>query len=485
MSIVLTGNPGNVTPGLAATVIALANNGSGAVRVQTSTPHLFGDGDKVGVVAPPVVGSFTITVIDSTHFDLVGSTYTTTGTGTATDMALAPQIQVPTDGDTKSIQISGLLSTIQALTDRDQFIWGELFTSLELISSGQGTASPTLATTWSAPIEAVPGVYDQGVGNSSPEWDPIENQWLIPAVAGTADANVYCSYDGLDEVWRPLDTPMTTNTTVTAISCGKDPDAVTYYMGLVVPAGLDIMKSTGSGWSAALLDAAANYTDVQIASFGGYAIVATGHSSDNSKVNLITSNNQFGTHGTTNVGATVAKVLKWLLRSNASLFVAAPYSGNGGYATPFLYTSTDGHTFTLRPLSFLPGTDTIVGLDYGRDALGACWIMAVVGGGNGRLYRSVDGITWALQTTLTTLGLLQSIAAIGPVWVGVFSSSGTSPHSLVYSLDTTTWYLASAKLAEQSTLPARVRSNGIQFCANDTNGARFTAVQGPIPGALT
>ena len=326
MSFVLTGNPANVTPGLVATVIAMANNGSGAIRVQTSAPHLFGDGDKVGMIAPPVVGPFLITVIDSTHFDLVGSTYTTTGTGTATDLSLAPQIEVPTDGDTQSVQASGLLSALQALCDRGQFTWEVLYSTLQALTSGQGgAASPTLATTWTAPVEVVPGVYDQGVGNASPEWDPIENQWLIPAVAGTADANVYCSYDGWDETWRALDTPMVTNTSVSSIACGKDSDAITYYMGLCVPAGLDVMKSTGAGWTAALLDPTPNYTDVQFASFGGYEIVATGHSSSSAGVNFITTNDQFGTHAVTNIGATVGKVLQWLLRSNGSIFMLTSF----------------------------------------------------------------------------------------------------------------------------------------------------------------
>lgn len=485
MSIVLTGDPSHLTTGLTATVIALSNS-AGAARAQTSAPHLFGDGDTVAIVAPPVVGQFTITVIDSTHFDLVGSTYTTTGTGTVTDLSLTPQIQVPTDGDTQSVQVSGLLSTVQALCDRDQFIWTELYATLGAISNGQGSASPTLATTWTVQVEADPGVHDQGLGNASPEWDPINNQWLLPAVAGSTDANIYCSYDGWDETWRTVDSPVGPLPGVpTSAACAKDPDAVTFYLGVIVPAGVSVQKSAGAGWSTAYAVTAAGYTDVQIGYFGTYAIVATGNSASNGEVNFLASNDQFATHGTTNVGAHVGKVQQWLLRSNAVIFLAVPYSGNGGFATPFLYSSTDGHTFTALTLGFLSGTDTIVGLDYGKDAFGPCWIMAVVGGGNGRLYRSVDGLTWALQTTLTTLGLVQSIAAVGRVWVAVFSSSGTAPHTIAFSYDTITWYKASATLAEQSTLPARVRSNGIQICANDTNGARFTAVQGPIPGALT
>lgn len=121
MSLILTGNQANVTSALSATVTALANNGSGAIRATTSGPHLFGSNDRVYMnVSPAAVGLFNITVIDSTHFDLQGSTFTATGTGTATDLSLTPQIQVPTDGDTFSAQLSGMLSGLQGVLDRTQ-----------------------------------------------------------------------------------------------------------------------------------------------------------------------------------------------------------------------------------------------------------------------------------------------------------------------------------------------------------------------------
>src|SRR5580658_561999 len=120
MSLVIQGNAANCSDPLSATITALSNNGSGAVRVTTSTPHLFGNGDIVTISTVVLAGWFAITVIDSTHFDLQGSTYSATSTGTATDNSLTPAIQVPTDGDSGSLQISGMLSTLQALADRTQ-----------------------------------------------------------------------------------------------------------------------------------------------------------------------------------------------------------------------------------------------------------------------------------------------------------------------------------------------------------------------------
>jgi hypothetical protein len=122
MSLVIAGNQANITTPLSATVTALANNGSGAIRVTTLASHFFGNGDTVFINATPAVGYFTITVIDPQHFDLVGSTFTSTGSGTVNDFSLTPQILVPTDGDTFSLQLSGMLSALQALCDRTQFL---------------------------------------------------------------------------------------------------------------------------------------------------------------------------------------------------------------------------------------------------------------------------------------------------------------------------------------------------------------------------
>lgn len=122
MSLVLSGNAAHVTTPLLATIIGMANNGSGLIRVQTSAAHHYATDDYVSIITTGTVINtyFVITIIDATHFDLVGSAYTGTGTGTAKNFSLTPQIQVPTDGDTFSLQLSGMLSALQALADRTQ-----------------------------------------------------------------------------------------------------------------------------------------------------------------------------------------------------------------------------------------------------------------------------------------------------------------------------------------------------------------------------
>lgn len=143
MSLILTGDPTHVTTPLTATITALANNGSGAVRVTTGAPHLFGSQDSVIVTTPVLTGQFTITAIDSTHFDLQGSTFTSTSTGTAKDLSLTPQILVPTDGDTFSQQLSGALSALQALCDRTQALQGRFVAQSQTVTA-TGTTTITI-----------------------------------------------------------------------------------------------------------------------------------------------------------------------------------------------------------------------------------------------------------------------------------------------------------------------------------------------------
>src|SRR5215471_2694056 len=119
----MSGDPSHISTPLTATIVGMAS-AAGLIRVQTSAPHHFASGDYVHIqtITTVIDAYYVITVIDTTHFDLVGSAWTGTGTGTATDVSLTPQIQVPTDGDTFSLQLAGMLSALQALTDRTQYL---------------------------------------------------------------------------------------------------------------------------------------------------------------------------------------------------------------------------------------------------------------------------------------------------------------------------------------------------------------------------
>ncbi len=139
MSVVIAGNPANVTTPLIAAVTGTASGAGGVVVISTSpTPHLFGNGDTVdgtGVGGTTEAnGYWIITVIDSTHFSLNGSTWANAWTsgGQFVDTSLTPQVKVPTDGDTFSAQLSGAVSSAQAALDRTQFIWQSLVSLVSL-----------------------------------------------------------------------------------------------------------------------------------------------------------------------------------------------------------------------------------------------------------------------------------------------------------------------------------------------------------------
>lgn len=73
---------------MAIDISGAANNGSGAIRITTSHPHFYTTGLNilVGTVGgvPNANGTWQITVIDSTHFDLIGSTFAGTYTSGGT-----------------------------------------------------------------------------------------------------------------------------------------------------------------------------------------------------------------------------------------------------------------------------------------------------------------------------------------------------------------------------------------------------------------
>ena len=133
MSDVLTGNASNITTPLQA-VIASAIAGSGITTCTTTTAHLFGNNDLVYIAgATGMTGlnaTWTITVTGSTTFTVPSALSGSYGANTAIaqDYSLTPQILVPTDGDTFSAQLSGLLSSQQSTLDRTQFLQTEIST---------------------------------------------------------------------------------------------------------------------------------------------------------------------------------------------------------------------------------------------------------------------------------------------------------------------------------------------------------------------
>lgn len=142
MSTQYSGNPANVSDSLTRTITGCANNGSGKIRVTTSASHLFSTFDLVivtGVTGTTEAnGTWVITVIDSTHLDLVGSTFTHAyvSGGSVTDHSLTPAATLPSDGE--QLTAATVLAAFQLLLDRTQFLATE-----ELASPVVSIVAPT------------------------------------------------------------------------------------------------------------------------------------------------------------------------------------------------------------------------------------------------------------------------------------------------------------------------------------------------------
>lgn len=125
MPNVISGNAANVTTPLTRNVTGAVSAG-GLIKITTSTSHLFSTSDivtlqNVGGV-PAANGTWVITVVDSTHFTLNGSTFSGTFTtgGTATDYSLTPSFGVVADGE--QLTYDNLVVAFQALADRTQYL---------------------------------------------------------------------------------------------------------------------------------------------------------------------------------------------------------------------------------------------------------------------------------------------------------------------------------------------------------------------------
>lgn len=141
----IQGNQANSTNPLTATITSMAN-ASGSTTCTTSAPHYFGNGDQVYISTNVTSGLGTCTVVDATHFTTT-TPFVSTGTGTATDLSLTPAFEVPTDGDTGSLSLSGMLSTLQCLADRTQ----KLAANPALLGTGQKVQTFTANGNWQCP----------------------------------------------------------------------------------------------------------------------------------------------------------------------------------------------------------------------------------------------------------------------------------------------------------------------------------------------
>lgn len=209
------------------------------------------------------------------------------------------------------------------------------------------------------------------------------------------------------------------------------------YVAAVAGSGannFDVWRSPATG--GAFVHAAANtfvgIDDVQLDAVGTNIVFALGVSSGALDAIGAYLSGGIGTFTTVGLGAP-----SWILKSNGSVAIAIPRLAGGGNA----YSTPDGVTLTHTSMTGQIGA-TDVPIDAAWNAQLGLWAMAVAvaGGSHVAWYTSTTGLAWTATGTVFTNGfVINSVSAIGPLWVAIGENAGHTGH-VVYSFDATTWY---------------------------------------------
>jgi hypothetical protein len=277
---------------------------------------------------------------------------------------------------------------------------------------------------WNDPIDVGDVTGDTTANSASlfaAAWDPLNERWLLAAALTTHDdTNIYASYDGTDEWVQLAATDFNFFAVTSAAATGmavaqSGTDDTTTYVATICPTQLYLQAWTAGSYSpttAGGFTVGGGLQDVQLLAFGSYMIMTFARASSPGQLSF--SNDGFAT--VTTVAPTgTPNVNYWILKSNGSQVIAAPR--RTALATPFVFTSLDGHTWTTQTSSLgfvLTSTDQITGLDWGADAIGEAWFMTVLTTTpSTKILRSPDGINWSLVTTLANGFLGSSLCAVG------------------------------------------------------------------------
>lgn len=437
MAIVLSGNPSHITSPLVAQVTTIGNNGSGAIRVYTATPHQFGPGDSVRVYAGSGAdGVFVANIITSTQFDLAGSTYVggSGEAGFAYDQSLTPPILFPTDGDTFSQQLSGALSGVQALCDRTQYLQQQQSASSQKLLNWN---SAFLATSISS------GFVAQGAC-----WNSAGLAWGVVGQGGGGDLLAFFSPgadNGNSTFWSQMSFHAAPGTSFGA-AIASDPSGNFWVATLDASSNITVQMA-GAG-SLARSGANVGGADIQLIVFNGRLIYSCGSSVEAVLSSALLSAPTVWTD--TFLG--LASLPQIILETDGkSVAIACPYNraiaGNPNY-----YTTPDGVTWTARSMStLLPNSAyTVQGLCYSPGTSTWYATVSTAGAGTPALVFSTNTpavpASWTqLQPAGLTLGMHPAdLAALGPYLFSTqtdISSGGVSLASLSVNSGYT-WWLA-------------------------------------------
>jgi hypothetical protein len=203
-----------------------------------------------------------------------------------------------------------------------------------------------------------------------------------------------------------------------------------------------------ASWATALTTAVGGISDAQCVVHQGVPLVAWGSTLGGQAqvVNLATG-----------IGLVAATASLWILKSNGAKCVALPKQAS---ATPYIYTSLDGVTFTTTSLASVVGARETP-YDLAWNPSRGLWLMAVsVASNESRFLTSPDGIAWTAVGTTLGSGNVTALAASGNFWVGTLMATGASVARIIFSPDGVTWYGTNTYLNEGSSLfaPALAQS---------------------------
>lgn len=345
-------------------------------------------------------------------------------------------------------------------------------------------------------------------------WDATLNRWLMVINNGTtawvAFTNGCDTYGYLPSNLTAAASPAWTATATFTATLGSwagmavlaDPNTSGACWGVGVnntQATVQGFYYNGSTWTSEFtISPSGTLYDVELCSLGAYVIVAVASSvggvstgsflsSQNTPAGSWLTNQVWTQTAFTSTGGGNNYPGRWLLKSNGSMALAIS-SQNSVYQ---VWKTTDGHTWASNTglSSVLAASNTITGLCWTQDALGACWLVSCVGtSGIPFFYRSVDGVTWTLQAGgMTTVKTIADMDACGSLITATLQDTGASnaPSGQVWSPDGgVTWYAGQAgfptNIANSNNYATRSRivASGCGFASVNSLWSRFSSLMG-------
>jgi hypothetical protein len=367
----------------------------------------------------------------------------------------------------------------------------------------QAQTGAAMAENW-MPVTSVAGVAWYAA-----LWDPATFGWLIALQDTSTFVAGIAAGSGQDPVgtgtWAAIGTTSGVNTwsaTKSPRSLAADVDGIHYYLSAIDTSGagaFQLYVVQGGVNYASIQFGTGAYKDAQMIFFGGYLVVALGHTTGASVALAVAAGPVPPATPITGIPINTISgvpgspvVTGWITRSNGSYVLCCPL---GTQANPFMLKSAPASNLTLVAswvaataiAGVVSNTDNITGLDWGADAAGPCWLAAVKRGTTTRIIRSADGTNWTLVATLTGAlagGNFGSICYAAGRWLALmFVGPGVT---VVFSLDGgATWWLTQVFLPWSSPILPTIVGSPTQAAAVAIGLMRFSQCAALPPAPLT